>query len=125
MGRPYEHQIQRYVMQPGETRCTCADAVLPALSRKGSPCFTPAHARCSPLAVDERNAKFMVMLNRSCCHFLQVGVADEKYKSYQVHFDQMYYGETSPLATSEVPHYHYGQLEAYTILAGEVEVWAK
>jgi len=71
MGRLDEHQLQRYVMQPGATRCTYVDAVLTALSRKGSPCLTPAHVRCSLPVVDERKAKFMVI---SWLRVLQIGL---------------------------------------------------
>ena len=49
-------QIQRYVMQPGATRCMPADSVMTALSLRGSPCLTPARVRCSLSAVESAYA---------------------------------------------------------------------
>jgi len=44
---------------------------------------------------------------------------------FQVCLD-LYYGETTPGATSEVPHWHARQTEAYVMMEdGEAEIWAK
>lgn len=47
----------------------------------------------------------------------------DPHKTNQVHLD-LYYGETSPLAT-ELPHVHFDQTEAYVLFNGEAEVWVK
>jgi hypothetical protein len=81
MGRPYEHQSQRYGMQPGATRRPCADAVLTTLSRKGSPCLTSAHVRWSLPAVDEREAKPTptISLKLECMNSLnQIGISCQR-----------------------------------------------
>ena len=47
----------------------------------------------------------------------------DPYKPNQIHLD-LYYGETSPLAT-EVPHMHMEQTESYTLMEGEAEMLTK
>jgi Cupin domain len=44
---------------------------------------------------------------------------------FQICLD-LYYGETTPRATSEIPHWHKEQTEAYVMTdEGEAEVWVK
>lgn len=43
---------------------------------------------------------------------------------YQIHLP-LYIGATTPSATTEVPHWHADQAEAYVILDGEAEMLAK